>query len=79
MLLAFELRFKWTEPFVKRYFGFMYSYWGRTIFLILCVTHAPRPPCIGCALRCPHHARLHTTLTSPRAYTHWLARAHTLS
>ena len=37
MLLAFELRFKWTEPWIKSQFGFMYSYMGRTVFLILSV------------------------------------------
>lgn len=35
LLLAFELRVKATEPTVKRLFGFMYSYTGRTAFLCL--------------------------------------------
>jgi hypothetical protein len=35
MLLAFELRISLTESFIKSLFGFMYSYTGRTIFLLL--------------------------------------------
>ena len=39
LLLLFELRLKRTDGFVKRYFGFMYDYVGRTAFLILYVGH----------------------------------------
>lgn len=38
VLLAFELRLpKWEERF-RRLFGFMYSFWGRTLFLVFCGT-----------------------------------------
>ena len=35
LLLLFELRVKKTDGFVKRYFGFLYDYVGRTAFLLL--------------------------------------------
>ena len=35
MLGIFELRVPWTAPFIKRLFGFMFTFWGRLIFLIL--------------------------------------------
>ena len=35
LLGLFELRVKWTAPFIRKLFGFMFTYWGRTIFLIL--------------------------------------------
>ena len=37
MLLAFELRIKKGEVFMKRWFGFMFTYSGRTGFLMLYV------------------------------------------
>ena len=40
LLLAFELRVKRSDAFVKRYFGFMYDYVGRTAFLLLYVRTA---------------------------------------
>jgi hypothetical protein len=36
LLLLFEIRVRKTsEGFVKKYFGFMYDYAGRTAFLLL--------------------------------------------
>lgn len=34
LLCAFELRVKWTEPRIRRSFGFMFTYTGRAVFLI---------------------------------------------
>ncbi len=35
LLLLFETRFQYTEPFIRRNFGFLFTYSGRTVFLIL--------------------------------------------
>lgn len=34
MLFSFEARFKYTEPFIRRLFGFMFTSTGRAVFLI---------------------------------------------
>lgn len=35
LLFAFETRMKYTEKFIQRLFGFMFTFSGRAIFLIL--------------------------------------------
>lgn len=35
LLMLFETRFKYTENFIRRNFGFLFTYSGRTVFLIL--------------------------------------------
>lgn len=37
LLLAFECRFASMEPTIRQYFGFLFTYRGRTTFLFLYV------------------------------------------
>ncbi len=35
LLFAFETRLKRWEPFIRKWFGFLYTYMGRAAFLLL--------------------------------------------
>ena len=40
LLVFFESGLGKFEDFIRKYFGFMYSYIGRTLFTLLCVVAA---------------------------------------
>ena len=49
LLLAFEMRLKRSEPFIKKWFGFLHTFTGRAGFLILYVGPSIRSVAIAAA------------------------------
>jgi hypothetical protein len=47
LLLLFEFRVPKTEPLIKKFFGFMYTYSGRAAFLMLYVPFCGLLSCLS--------------------------------